>query len=89
MKHLKWRLMNILKGEMMMRKNNPCENCGYYYYDECNGFEMCHYPEDEPHEGSPCEAADEADRTAREEAEWEEEKRQIEEEYWEEFNDEN
>ena len=64
-----------------MSKKNPCFNCGYYWYDEAEGFEMCHYPEDEPHEWSPCEAQDEADRIAREEAEWEEEKRQIEEEY--------
>lgn len=60
---------------------SKCENCGYYYYDEIEGFEMCHYPESEPHEWSPCEADEEAERIAREEEEWENFKRQIEEEY--------
>lgn len=60
---------------------NECRNCGYFWYDEAEGFEMCHYPEDEPHEWSPCEAQEEDDRIAREKAEWEEEKRQIMEEY--------
>ena len=59
--------------------NNPCFNCGYHWYDEDLGYETCHY--EGPHEWSPCEAADEADRIAREEEEWEEEKRQFEEEY--------
>ena len=59
----------------------PCINCGYHWYDGDLGYETCHYPEDEPHEWSPCEAADEADRIERERQEWEEEKRQIEEEY--------
>ena len=59
-----------------------CENCGYYYYDEVEGFEMCHYPEDEPHEWAPCEAADEADRIEREREMWEEEERKILEDYY-------
>lgn len=58
---------------------NPCENCGYHWQEEWENFPSCHY--DGPHEWSPCEAADEADRIERERLEWEEEKRQIEEEY--------
>ena len=58
-----------------------CRNCGYYWYDEVEGFEMCHYPEDEPHQWAPCEADEESDRIAREQEEWENFKRQIEEEY--------
>lgn len=58
-----------------------CRNCGYYWYDKSEGFEMCHYPEDEPHQWAPCEADEESDRIAREQEEWENFKRQIEEEY--------
>ena len=61
--------------------NNRCFNCGYYWYDEDLSYETCHYPEDEPHEWSPCEAADEADRIEMERREYEDFKRQIEEEY--------
>lgn len=57
------------------------DGCGYYYYDEVDGYETCHYPDTEPHEWSPCELADEDERRAREEEEWETFKRQIEEEY--------
>ena len=60
---------------------NPCINCGYHWYDGDLGYETCHYPEDEPHEWSPCEANDEADRIARENEEYEEFKREIEDEY--------
>lgn len=61
--------------------NNHCFNCGYCWYDEDLGYETCHYHEDEPHEWSPCEAADEADRIEMERREYEDFKRQIEEEY--------
>lgn len=61
--------------------NNHCFNCGYCWYDEDLGYETCHYPEDEPHEWAPCEANEEADRIAMEQEEWEQFKRQIEEEY--------
>lgn len=64
-----------------MEKTNPCFNCGYNWQEPWESFPTCHYPEDEPHEWAPCEAADEADRIAREEAEWEEEIRMMEEEF--------
>ena len=60
---------------------NPCENCGYHWQESWESFPSCHY--EGPHEWSPCEAADTSDRIAREEEAWEEEKRQIEEEYME------
>ena len=63
--------------------NNPCENCGYYWQEEWADYPSCHY--EGPHEWSPCEAADEADRIERERQEWEEEKRQMAEEYAEEY----
>lgn len=62
-------------------KNNECFNCGYHWYDEDLGYETCHYLEDEPHEWSPCEAQEEADRIAREREEYEDFIRQIEGEY--------
>lgn len=64
-----------------MSNNNPCEGCGYHWYDEELGYETCHYPENEPHQWAPCEANEESERIAREEEEWEHFKRQIEEEY--------
>lgn len=56
-----------------------CKYCGCYWQEPDEFFPTCHY--EGPHEWSPCEAQEEADRIAREKAEWEEEKRQIEEEY--------
>lgn len=64
-----------------MEKSNPCFNCGYNWQEPWESFPTCHYPEDEPHEWAPCEAADEEDRIAREEAEWEDFVKSIEEEY--------
>ena len=60
---------------------NDCKNCGYFWYDEAEGFEMCHYPEDEPHQWAPCEANEESDRIAREEEFHRREMEIIEEEY--------
>lgn len=51
------------------------DGCGYYYYDEIDGYETCHYPDTEPHQWSPCELADEDERRAREEEYY---RRQIE-----------
>ncbi len=48
-----------------------CENCGYYWYDEAEGFNMCHYPEDEPHQWAPCEQAEDDARREREKEYWE------------------
>jgi hypothetical protein len=62
-----------------MEKINPCFNCGYNWQEPWESFPTCHY--EGPHEWSPCEAADEANRIAREEAEYEEFIKSIEEEY--------
>lgn len=62
-----------------MSNNNPCTNCGYHWQEEWETFPSCHY--EGPHEWSPCEANEEAERIAIEQEEWEDFKRQIEEEY--------
>lgn len=62
-----------------MSKTNPCFNCGYNWQESWESFPSCHY--EDPHEWSPCEAADEADCIAREEAEWEEFVKSMEEEF--------
>lgn len=62
-----------------MSNNNPCTNCGYHWQEDWENFPSCHY--EEPHEWSPCEAADEADRIEMERQEYEDFVRQIEEEY--------
>lgn len=64
---------------------NLCENCGYHWQEDYESFPSCHY--EGPHEWSPCEAADEADRIERERQEWEDEKRQIEEAYADEIDE--
>ena len=64
---------------------NLCENCGYHWQEDYESFPSCHY--EGPHEWSPCEAVDEADRIARENEEWEDFKRQIEEEYADEIDE--
>lgn len=64
---------------------NLCENCGYHWQEDYESFPSCHY--EGPHQWSPCEAADEADRIARENEEWEDFKRQIEEEYADEIDE--
>lgn len=51
-------------------KSNPCFNCGYNWCDEGDKYPTCHY--EGPHEWSPCEADDEAERIAREREEYEE-----------------
>lgn len=58
-----------------------CEGCGYHWQEPWESFPSCHY--EGPHEWSPCEAADEQLRRELEDQMWEEEKRQIEEEYME------
>lgn len=59
-----------------------CSDCGCYWQDEDESYPTCHY--EGPDDWSPCVQADEDDRRAREEAEYEDFKRQIEEEYAEE-----
>lgn len=51
------------------------DGCGYYYYDEIDGYETCHYPDTEPHQWAPCELAAEDERREREEEYY---RRQIE-----------
>ena len=50
--------------------SNPCKNCGYRWQEEWESFPSCHY--EGPHEWSPCEAEDEANRIERERREYEE-----------------
>ena len=59
--------------------SNPCENCGYHWQEEWESFPSCHY--EGPHQWAPCEANDEANRVAMEREEYENFKRQIDEEY--------
>ena len=55
-----------------------CSDCGYYWQWKGEDYPTCHY--EGPDEWSPCVQADEDDWRAREKEEYEEFKRQIEEE---------
>lgn len=50
---------------------SDCKNCGYYWYDEAEGFNMCHYPENEPQSWAPCAQSEDDARREREKEYWE------------------
>lgn len=58
-----------------------CKECVYFYYDEGEKYESCHFDQNTCWDVPPCEQEDIDREREIDEMEWEREKEQINEEY--------